>query len=384
MKRNKSILISLLIGLVSCTSNAPSGQSPSSQSKDKSRANFGDYLLTYYPDMGGYFVDDYFGDENSITIPDEATVDNFKAPIVGVSDGAFSYRKGTESIKLGNNLYYLGEYAFANSDVKWLLPTANLVHVPKTALEGSKVTFNKHEGVNYLSVGSTLCSIAVFPDEYKENQVLANSCETIVDNCFGPNSVNLKFTKNLKNIGDGNYIWDYSAISTSALDASFDIYYAGKNALQKFEKVNKLYLKGEICPYIGEAAFAGALDLERASFFSPLSRIGKAAFKDCLKLDYVADVGESITEIGESAFEGCSSLTAVSINKKLAKIGEKAFAGCSSLKSIILPLTLETIGKDAFKDCTGLTNIYCAAKSKPEGWQCQFPEGANITWNYKV
>ena len=60
-----------------------------------------------------------------------------------------------------------------------------------------------------------------------------------------------------------------------------------------------------------------------------------------------------MTEIGESAFRYCSSLTSITIPEGVTTIEEEAFAGCSSLTSITIPEGVTEIGKSAFEDCTG-------------------------------
>ena len=56
----------------------------------------------------------------------------------------------------------------------------------------------------------------------------------------------------------------------------------------------------------------------------------------------------SLTNIGESAFDGCSNLKRISLPNSLTNIGDYAFDGCSNLKGISLPRSLETIGNGAF------------------------------------
>lgn len=65
----------------------------------------------------------------------------------------------------------------------------------------------------------------------------------------------------------------------------------------------------------------------------------------------------SVNSIAESAFEGCSSLTAITIPDSVTRIGESAFEGCSSLTSITIPDSVKSIGVHAFNGCISLKTI---------------------------
>ena len=51
-----------------------------------------------------------------------------------------------------------------------------------------------------------------------------------------------------------------------------------------------------------------------------------------------------MTEIGVSAFRGCSSLESVVIPKGVTKIGAGAFSACKKLESVVIPEGVTEIG----------------------------------------
>jgi len=68
-------------------------------------------------------------------------------------------------------------------------------------------------------------------------------------------------------------------------------------------------------------------------------------------------IPNTVTNIGDSAFEGCTSLTDVTIPNSVASIGDSAFYGCSSLIGVTIPNSVTSIGDGAFAYCTSLTNV---------------------------
>ena len=68
-------------------------------------------------------------------------------------------------------------------------------------------------------------------------------------------------------------------------------------------------------------------------------------------------IPDSVTSIGNWAFEGCSSLKSITIPNSITNIGASAFYCCNSLKNITIPDSVTSIGNYVFSFCTSLASI---------------------------
>ena len=68
-------------------------------------------------------------------------------------------------------------------------------------------------------------------------------------------------------------------------------------------------------------------------------------------------IPDSVTSIGDGAFDECTGLTSVTIPPSVTSIGDGAFEGCTGLTSVTIPPSVTSIGCGAFARCTGLTSI---------------------------
>ena len=88
-----------------------------------------------------------------------------------------------------------------------------------------------------------------------------------------------------------------------------------------------------------------------------VTEIGDWAFYGCSSLQSI-DIPDGVTEIRNNAFSGCSSLQSINIPNSVTEIGHSAFSGCSSLQSIDIPDSVTEIGESAFSGCSSLEHIY--------------------------
>ena len=125
---------------------------------------------------------------------------------------------------------------------------------------------------------------------------------------------------------------------------------------------------------IGESAFEGCTGLTSVTIPSTVTSIGNSAFKGCTGLTSVT-IPSSVTSIGNSAFEGCNGLTSVTIPSSVTSIGENVLFDCNGIEDMVtvndvflylpktysghytIPENITRIIGGAFADCTGLTSV---------------------------
>ena len=107
---------------------------------------------------------------------------------------------------------------------------------------------------------------------------------------------------------------------------------------------------------IGNQAFDGCSSLTSLTLPSSVTSIGSSAFSGCSGLTSLT-LPSSVTKIGWYAFSGCSGLTNLSLPSSVTEIGWYAFDGCSGLTSLTLPSSVSSIGSFAFYGCSGLTSL---------------------------
>ncbi len=114
--------------------------------------------------------------------------------------------------------------------------------------------------------------------------------------------------------------------------------YCGKDVTYEFDES-----KGTLT--IGGSGKMGSFSSGNAPWFS---------YKDSITSVTIAD---SVTSIGDFAFEGIASIKSITIPDSVTTIGASAFDGCTQLASIKLGNYVNVIEKSAFNGCSSLASF---------------------------
>jgi len=119
------------------------------------------------------------------------------------------------------------------------------------------------------------------------------------------------------------------------------------------------------CPVIGlYHAFEGCTTITSVTIPYGVVTIGENTFNNCTELTQVA-IPDSVVTIGASAFSGCVGLTSVTIPDSVVDIGDYAFYHCQWLTWVSIGTGLESIGDSAFAHCYCLASILFQGTTAP-------------------
>ena len=152
--------------------------------------------------------------------------------------------------------------------------------------------------------------------------------------------------------------------------------FSGCSSLKEFK--GKFAADGGRCLIMGNTIIAYA-EASGTTYTIPdsVTTIGEWAFNWCPSLTSVT-IPDSVTTIGEMAFEHCDSLTSVTIPDSVTTIYNWAFDGCSSLVSATIGDGVTTIGEGVFAYCNNIAEF--KGKYATENGRCLVKDNAIVAY----
>lgn len=170
----------------------------------------------------------------------------------------------------------------------------------------------------------------------------------------------------------------YTSSDNSVVTPSFEYFNVSIESNTYENGQGVITFSGELTN-IGDYAFSGKSTLTSVTFPASLIRIGGWSFLSCTSLTSLAFADNSKLEmIAEDAFSGTAISGQLDLPASLKSIGSAAFSG-TQITAVTIPALVTTIGREAFAGCDKLVTLTFAEGLQMETIEKEAFEGTQIT-----
>lgn len=188
---------------------------------------------------------------------------------------------------------------------------------------------------------------------------------------IGEEATSVRIKNTVEKIGKKLFI---NGTSLEKIEVENGVYTIESEAFYNCSNVKEMKLS-VVMLEIGANAFEGMTSLESVIVPSAAYKIGNAAFKNCTSLKEAIFEGVPDT-LGSYMFYNCQSLESVVFNEEIYTIPYQMFYNCASLENIEFKNTyLNSVGDSAFYGCKSLTAIPLPVKNNIYGYAFYGCEG---------
>lgn len=364
--------------------------------------------------------DKNYSEKSQVVIQPTITHESTSYNVTSIAEGAFNNCSSLTSITLPEHLTSVGSDAFSGSGITTLILNCSTINGSWFNDIKSQITsitigntvqdinesfygfpnltqINVNENNRYNTEGKTLTNTntSTLIIGCKTTTAIPNYVTKIGNNAFrntGITSIDLKYVitigenafrntpltsivipSSVTSIGTGAFSYCDNLESISVQENNSH-YTSGGGANAIIDKESNILLTGckntsnipDVVTQIGISAFEGCTGLQSIILPQYVSIINDHAFQGCKGLKEIkggsngleVNLPSSISQIGTHAFYDCQALETIIVPAAVTTISNDAFRGCSKLKSVtILGSSLEKIKGQAFMGCSAMEEI---------------------------
>ena len=319
-----------------------------------------------------------------------------KSVIIGegvksIGKEAFYWCRSLSSVIIGESVTTIGDYAFGGCSLSSITIPSSVTSIGKLSFPVNSLTSIMVDDDNKVYDSRNDCNAIIETAsnsliEGCENTIIPESVTSIGDYAFsGVNGLtSVTIPEGVATIGRNAFSYCENLTSVTIPEGVTTI---GNQAFFYCFSLASVTIPSSVTS-IGDYAFENS-GLTNVTILEGVTSIGREAFRACSYLTSVT-IPSSVTSIGDAAFNKCSSLTSITVDDRnevydsrndcnaiietasnsliegckntiipesVTSIGDYAFEECRGLTSVTIPSSVKSIGNYAFYRCTGLTTV---------------------------
>ena len=286
---------------------------------------------------------------------------NGQLSVIWIADNAFN-GYNVSSVTMPSSVVGIGANAFKNSALTKIDIPSKVSYLGDNAFSGSTALASVNFGGKISQLGATVFSgtayEATMPRDTSGNFIFFDDRYEIIYSYVGTEGT-VTTPSTAKTIGGGAFK-NNTTVKTLKIGDSIRYIsdYAFENSVVEKVTVGKFFAT------MGVGIFKNSTKLVSVEFTSQynLAYIGVSMFEGCVSLkDINVSKLESLKQFEARAFFGCASLEKIQVTNNFLQVGESAFEGCTSLVSAEFGTDdasqFNLLGARAFADCTSLKRV---------------------------